>query len=354
MTTTRTASRRLGAAGLAAGLLAALALLVAFAADGARATAQRGARVAGAPALAAHVAIGIGDQKPDMFSDPRFQALAVGIARRNVSWDTLTSSGETAALDRWLDSARALGIQPLIGFDHSWKPGRHKLLPTPAQFGRQFRRFRRRYPWVRDFATWNEANYCGQKLCHRPDLAAAYYHVLRRQCPHCIVLAAELLDAPGMVAWVRRFDHFAHVDPGYWGLHDYIGANRFQTASTRRLLRATHGQIWLTEIAGLVARHNHSHVAFRQGPNHAADVTAFIFRKLVRLSPRITRVYLYEWDPVSRLDSWDSALIGLDHRPRPAYDVLLKVLERQRGWRPTQPSGTTGATGAAGPPATGA
>lgn len=273
--------------------------------------------------------IGIGDQKPDMFNDPRFKALGLIVARRNISWDVLMSRSQTAALDRWLAEAHAQGIQPLLGFDHSWNPGRHKILPTPGQFRTQFVRIHHRYPWVRDFATWNEANYCGEKICHRPDLAAAYYRVLRTSCPHCIVLAAELLDMPGMVGWVRQFDHYAHVDPGYWGLHDYIGVNRFQTASTRQLLRATRGQIWLTEVAGLVARRNRSHVHFTQSAAHAADVTAFIFNRLVRLSPRISRVYLYEWDPASRLDSWDSALIGLDGTPRPAYYVLQRTLAAQ-------------------------
>jgi hypothetical protein len=277
------------------------------------------------------VVIGIGDQKPDMFSDVRFRALQLTIARRNVSWDALTSPSQAAVLDRWLKAARAEHIQPLLGFDHSWTPGRSKILPTPAQFRAQFLRLRHRYPWVRDFATWNEANYCGQKICHHPDLAAAYYHVLRTACPHCTVLAAELLDEPGMVAWVRQFDHYAHVDPGYWGLHNYIGVNRFQSTSTRQLLKATHGQIWLTEVAGLVSRRNHSKVHFTQSAAHAADVTSFIFNKLVRLSRRISRVYLYEWDPATRLDSWDSALMSLNGPPRPAYYVLARFLAAQRG-----------------------
>jgi hypothetical protein len=285
-------------------------------------------------APAGAVQIGIGDQKPDMFSDPRFKALDLKLVRRNVSWDVLLSRSQTAALDRWLSAARNQGIQPLLGFDHSWSPGRHKILPTARQFRTQFLRLHHRYPWVKDFATWNEANYCGQKICHHPDLVAAYYHVLRSSCPHCTVLAAELLDQPGMVAWVRQFDHYARVDPGYWGLHDYIGVNRFQTASTRQLLRATHGQIWLTEVAGLVARHNHSNVQFTQSAAHAADVTAFIFSKLVRLSPRISRVYLYEWDPVSALDSWDSALIGLNGQARPAYTVLARIRDAQLGIAP--------------------
>jgi hypothetical protein len=290
-----------------------------------------GLALALAAAPAGAVTIGIGDQKPDMFSDPRFVSLHLNVARRNISWDALMSRSQTAALDQWLKAARAGGIRPLLGFDHSWTPGRHKILPTPSQFRTQFVRIHRRYPWVKDFATWNEANYCGQKICHHPDLVAAYYHVLRTSCRGCTVLAAELLDQPGMVAWVRQFDHYAHVDPGYWGLHDYIGVNRFQTASTKQLLRATHGQIWLTEVAGLVSRRNRSKVHFKQSAAHAADVIAFIFGKLVHLSPRISRVYLYEWDPVSTLDSWDSALIGLNGQPRPAFAVLQRILAAQRG-----------------------
>lgn len=302
-------------------------------------------------APAAAVVIGIGDQKPDMFSDPHFQALHLTIVRRNISWDVLTSRAQTAALDKWLSAARAQHVEPLLGFDHSWIPRHSKILPSVKEFRLQFLRIRRRYPWVRNYATWNEANYCGERICHHPDLAAAYYRVLRAACPHCTVLAAELLDMPGMVAWVRKFDHYARVNPGYWGLHNYVGVNRFQTASTRQLLRVTRGQIWLTEVAGLVSRHNHSHVDFVQSAAHAADVTSFIFNRLVHLSRRISRVYLYEWDPLTPLDSWDSALIGLDGQPRPAYYVLQRVLAAQRGGAPggaTGPSGPTGTTGATG------
>ena len=38
------------------------------------------------------------------------------------------------------------------------------------------------------------------------------------------------------------------AEPRWWGLHNYIDANRFHTTSTRRLLRATKGKIWLTEV----------------------------------------------------------------------------------------------------------
>jgi hypothetical protein len=218
-------------------------------------------------------------------------------------------------------------VRPLIGYEHSWIAGRHRQLPGAAQLARQFRRLHARYPWVTEFATWNEANYCGQPTCRSPALVAAYYLQMRHICPACNVLGAELLDVPGMVAWVRDFRRALGYEPETWGLHNYIGANRLQSASTRALLSATRGQIWFTETGGVVARHNHSAHDFPESPAHAAAVTRFVFDRLARLSGRIKRVYLYQWDAgTHRREPWDSALIGPRGTPRPAFWVLVQEL----------------------------
>ena len=213
-------------------------------------------------------------------------------------------------------------MHPLISFEHSWIADRHRQLPSAAQLARQFRVLHARYPWVTDFATWNEANYCGQPTCHSAVLVAAYYRQMRRICPACNVLAAELLDVPGMVAWVRDLRRALGYEPGIWGLHNYIGANRLQSASTQALLSATHAQIWFTETGGVVARHNHSAHDFPESPAHAAVVTRFVFDRLVPLSTRIARVYLYQWNAATHRARaapipWDSALIGPRGAPRP-------------------------------------
>ncbi|HMI70794.1 MAG TPA: hypothetical protein VK510_12445, partial [Solirubrobacteraceae bacterium] len=105
-----------------------------------------------APASA--LTIGIADQKPDMFSDPRFQDSGIRFARRAVAWDALTSPGQTAGIDAWLSAARAAHVEPLISFTHSSID--HRQLPSPERLLYEFRRFRARYPWVTEFATWNE------------------------------------------------------------------------------------------------------------------------------------------------------------------------------------------------------
>jgi hypothetical protein len=294
---------------------------------------------AGAPALV----VGVGEQHPAMFADPRFQALDIRYARLSIGWNALESRTQAKALETWLRAARADGVRPLISFEHSWIAGRHRQLPSAAQLARQFRRLHARYPWVTDYATWNEANYCGQPSCHSPALVAAYYRQMRRICPACNVLAAELLDVPNMVSWVRGLRHALGYEPGIWGLHNYIGANRLQSASTRALLDATHGQIWFTETGGVVARHNHSGHDFPESPAHAAVVTRFVFNRLARLSGRIKRVYLYQWNAGTGGRAgptpWDSGLIGPHGTARPAFWVLVQELHTLGQLPPTPAAG---------------
>jgi hypothetical protein len=275
------------------------------------------------PASSPALVVGIGDQKPDMFSDPRFAAMGISTARIAVSWDALQHGWERAELDRWMAAAHDAGVQPLVGFWHSRT--RRRKLPTPERLKYEFRLFRARYPWVTTFATWNEANHCGEPTCHRPRLVAAYYRALRRECPKCRILAAEVLDMPNMVSWVRSFQHHLHRRPRLWGLHNYLDANRLRTSGTRALLRATVGQIWFTETGGIVARHNKRKVGFREGTKHAAKATAWVFSRLVPLSRRITRVYLYHWNARPH-DNWDSGLVDARGRTRPAMKVVRREL----------------------------
>jgi hypothetical protein len=308
----------------------ALLLVLALAAGVSAASVGAGAAPGGTQALAAStrsLVLGIGEQHTPMFGDPRFRALGIRYARLSIGWNALESRSESKAIATWLRDARADGVHPLISFEHSWIAGRHRRLPTVTAFARQFRLLHRRYPWVTDFAVWNEANYCGQPTCHSPGLVAAYYRQVRRICPACNVLPSELLDVPGMVAWVAEVRRALGYEPGIWGLHNYIGANRLSAASTRALLAATRAQIWFTETGGVVARHNHSAHDFPESPAHAAKVTRFVFNSLVPLSPRIRRVYLYQWNAgANRREPWDSGLIGPHGTARPAFWVLVQEL----------------------------
>jgi hypothetical protein len=271
------------------------------------------------------VEVGIADQKADMFSDARFGWLGIKFARLAVAWDVMTTPVQVAELDRWMQGAKALGVQPLISFMHSRSMRRQ--VPSPLRLQREFRRFRQRYPWATTFATWNEANHCGEPLCHRPKLAAAFYRVLRRECPTCTILAPEVLDTPNMRSWVQAFARELGFMPQLWGLHNYVEANRFKMRRLRELLSITRGaKVWLTETGGLVRRDNHSKTVIPEGVRHAGDVTRYIFDRIVPLNPRVRRVYIYHWNSVSRKDTWDSGLIGPSGNDRSALYVLSRVL----------------------------
>jgi hypothetical protein len=278
-------------------------------------------------APAGALTVGIADNKPDMFLDPRFATSGVTHARLSVGWDALSSPWQTAEIDAWLDAAHAAGVDPLVSFGHSRTDRRS--LPTPERFLYEFRRFRARYPWVKEYAAWNEANHCGEPTCHRPRLVAAYYRNLRRECPDCRILAAEVLDMPNMVRWVRAFRRAAREEPRYWGLHNYLDANRRRTTGTRRMLRAVKGQLWFTETGGIVRRANRRKVTFPESAKHAATATRFLFHTLVPLSRRVTRVYIYHWNTGVGPSTWDSALIGPTGRVRPAWRVVTHVLHEQ-------------------------
>jgi hypothetical protein len=271
--------------------------------------------------------IGIADQKPDMFTDARFLANDLQYARRAVPWDALTSPTQTAALDAWLQGARDAHVNALLSFTHS--SNNRRALPTPERLLYEFRRFRARYPWVSDYASWNEANHCGEPTCHRPALVAGYWRKLSGECPECRILAAEVLDMPNMTSWVKAFRRAAKVEPRYWGIHNYLDANRLRTTGTRRLLKSVRGQVWFTETGGIVSRTNRRKVTFPESAQHAATATRFLFDELIPLSRRITRVYLYHWNSNPGAKTWDSALIGPTGKPRPAYRVLQRVLTQR-------------------------
>ena len=285
-----------------------------------------------APASASALVIGIADQKADMFGDARFAELGIRHARIYVPWDVASYGDQQRELDRWMSEARRQGVRPLVSFGHSRV--RRRSLPSVPRFRSEFRRFRARYPFVRDFATWNEANHCGEPTCKKPQLVARYWRAISAACRTCRIAAAELLDFPNQESWARRFRRAAKREPRYWALHNYVEANRFKTDRLRRLLRATRGQMWLTEVGGIVARRNKRRSTARGIPEsvaHAERVTRWIFEELVGVHPRITRVYLYHWNAATPFDTWDSALIGPDGNRRPAYWVLLRAIEDRNG-----------------------
>ena len=284
-----------------------------------------------AGASAAPAAIGIGEQNASIFFDPAWQRLRSPDVRYVVSWDALRVRWQRAEVDHYMASAEQAGARVLVGFSRSRSPrkSRRKYLPSPRRFKAEFLRFRKRYPFVKTYFTWNEANHRGQPTWNRPDVVGRYHDILRRNCRGCTVIGPSVLDTLAMPTWVRAVERAAQTRIRVWALHNYIDANRFRTRGTRSLLRATKARIWFTETGGLVRRDNGSRIEFADSKRHAVRAIRQVMR-LARLSPRVQRVYFYHWVAPDPEATWDSALIDPRGRPRPSYTVVYAYIRGSR------------------------
>src|SRR4051812_33230702 len=158
--------------------------------------------------------VGVGEQKPNMFQSKPWKALDLRVARYIAPWDALEDPGQLALLDTWMAAARRAHVRVLLGFAHSLRSQQlARTMPTQRQFERQFKRFRQRYPWVRDWLVWNEANHPSSLTAHRTRRAAKLFDAVARNCPGCHVVAADVIDTPNMARWVARFRRYAHHTP---------------------------------------------------------------------------------------------------------------------------------------------
>ena len=127
---------------------------------------------------ASALTVGIADQKADMFIDPRFERADHARAPHRRLGRADEPVADRGA--RHVDGRRARRRRRPAASRSAHSRDQPPELPTPERLLFEFRRFRARYPWVKEFATWNEANHCGEPTCHRPRLVAAYYRKMRR------------------------------------------------------------------------------------------------------------------------------------------------------------------------------
>ena len=155
--------------------------------------------------------------------------------------------------DGWFKAARQVGVEPLVSFYRSTRGTR--ILPSEAQFRRHVRRFRARYPWVRHFSTWNEANFRAQPTGRDPARTAAFYRILRDECSggRCTVITCDFRpDGTAQSArWLETFKRGIGGGRHIWGLAPYVDVNRRSTKLTRDFLARTSGPVWANEVGAL-------------------------------------------------------------------------------------------------------
>lgn len=214
--------------------------------------------------------------------------------------------------------------RPLVSFEHSRGdvcPELPCTLPSEEAYERAFAAFRARYPQITTISPWNEANHKTQPTYKDPLTAAVYYRIVKRLCRGCRIVAADVLDEGNMVRWLTQFRQLAK-SARLWGLHNYKDTNRFRTKGTAAMLKAVPGEIWLTETGAIVRFQTAKGVqALPPSESRAARSMRFLFAKLIPSSPRIKRVYIYNWgsDPLNR---FDAGLLRPDGTPRRTYEIV--------------------------------
>jgi hypothetical protein len=175
---------------------------------------------------------------------------------------------------------------------------------------------------VTSYGVWNEASHPSQPTYRNPRRAAQFAIALRHAVPaakHIVVLDAR--DGPHMSSYTRAFRHYYRLRSrkDVWGLHNYDDANLTHTPRyTRAYLRLVPGKVWITETGGIVRSQHH-----RYGVRSAAKATAAALR-IAKSSRRVQRAYFYHWIRNPR-NFWDSAFIGANGTPRPAYRIFKRA-----------------------------
>jgi hypothetical protein len=289
-----------------------------------------------APADAATV--GLSDNQAATWSDARVHALGLEHARLIVGWDAVTR--ETAHVDAWLAAVAAAGLEPHVAFQHTrgqdCSTGACSL-PSAAQYGAAVAAFRARWPQVRTFTAWNEANHVSQPTADRPDMAAAYYRELAARCGDCQVVAGDVLDSGAYTSWLRQFLAASPAPPQLWGIHNYSDVTYGGSGGTDAVLATVPGRLWMEETGGIVVNRNASgRVTLSYDEARAASSIAGAFA-IAAARPRIGRMYVYQWK-AGASDRFDSGLLRPDGATRASYEAV------RRGIAGVAPAASTTAT----------
>lgn len=295
---------------------------------------------------------GIGDEQSAMFSNPLYQRLGTRIARDIVPYDVVDQPADLATFRLWFQAASADGVAPLVAFYHS--RATPLALPSPASYRKEIAKFIAMFPTIRAYQPWNEANrgnVAGQFDSPGAGLASKYYLALKAACRGCQVVGLDILDGRSIkptIAYIKRFQaalRAAHRPwPTIWGLHDYSDTNRLRATGTKAVLKAVSGQVWLTETGGIVQFGAEFPNRAGRGLARAATALRYMF-KLAAGSPRIKRLYIFQWSGSTAAVRFDAGLIGPEGAPRPGYLVVCKHLLGARGSACSAPApGGGGAT----------
>ncbi len=292
-----------------------------------------------------NIRVAIGDQSPEMFSSPFYQALHLKRTRYFIEWNAIDQPDVLARADAFVAAARLHGVSVLmhVSTDNINADPRSPL-PSVRAYRRKVSALIRRFKpqGVKDWGVWNEANHRSQPTQKNPARAARYFMQMRSICRGCTIVALDVLDQAGVEEYVHRW--FAALGESkarharIVGIHNYSevnrklkkGSNRYP--GTSRIIAAARAhnrdaKFWYTETGGHVKLFGTCDV------DRAADRTVYMFSLAKRFRKFIRRLYTYNWTPTPTCDDatrFDAGIVEPDGTPRPAYHVIKS---RLRGFK---------------------
>jgi hypothetical protein len=298
-------------------------------------------------ALAAktNVAVGIGDQSAAMFDEPAFLELKIKKARYFISWNAIDNPDKLGQAQAWVDAAQRRGVRPLFHLDGVFTD----RAPSVREYREKVRALVERFPQVREWGVWNEANSRTQPVFRNPARTAKYFLALRSICRGCTIVALDLLDTGNtsrQIKVMKRFvARFYRALPArkrrlakVVGIHNYGDTNRRRRPLvTGVLIKAVRrynrrAQFWMTETGGLAYFATETRVAFRCSETRQARAVGKMFRLARQYRRYVKRLYPYNFygtDCDTGL-RFDAGLIRRDKTKRPAFNTLKRAMRNFR------------------------
>jgi hypothetical protein len=281
------------------------------------------------PAAQAKVRVGLSEQNPALFAQPSWAQLKLKRVRYILPWDYFKSAPQHAEVTAFMNAARVKRQDILVTFSARrgcfvarYSKKKACRAPSKKTYISAVTRFRKEFPYAKLFSPWNEVNHVSQPTYRKPKLAARYYLALKSVCKRCTVMAADVLDQPDAVSYLRRFLRATKGKGRIWGLHNYADVNRLRSSGVSGVLRTVRGQVWLTETGGIVRFGR----GFPYSLKRAAARTKYMF-KLVRKYKRVKRIYVYRWFGEPRSARFDAGLVNPNGSARPAFKQFKKGIK---------------------------
>lgn len=306
-----------------------------------------GMLLAAAPSQAAFT-VGLGDQRPETFSNQLFKDLKLKKVRFFTPWDTGLDPSLKAETDAYMAAARAAKQEVFVHFsakrgcfeNNRYSKSSTCKAPTVKRYTAAFKAFKKQYSFVKVYGTWNEANHVSQPLSYKaaksrgPKLASQYYTALKKNCKGCKVVAGDLLDQSDLGKYARAMNKALKGRAKLWGLHNYGDVNRNRSKGTTTMLKSVPGKLWLTETGGIVKFDGADNL--KVGENEAVKALKNMFKlankydsKRKGFKSTIDRLYPYNFREQQNA-RFDAALLDPAGNPRKGYATFKAGIRKAK------------------------